>query len=164
MFCVSLSQPYFERVWWWNSHSQMGTWESFETPETSEFNCRGQNTSYLDVLCIIGNLSKCICQKWAHIGHLDICSTRYGKKKGRESNWQFDSWPLKVGNRINAGACSGMRYTVEKLSRRATSLFQTSFQSKVWAKSYDLAKFRESKPGQFRNSSLGVPGQKAIQT
>jgi hypothetical protein len=39
------------------------------------------------------------------MGHLDICSTRYGKKKGRESNWQFDSWPLKVGNRPNLGAC-----------------------------------------------------------
>jgi len=23
----------------------------------------------------------------------------YGQKKGRESNWQFDSRPLKVGNR-----------------------------------------------------------------
>ncbi len=24
---------------------KMGTWKSSETPETSEFNCRGQNTS-----------------------------------------------------------------------------------------------------------------------
>jgi hypothetical protein len=31
------------------------------------------------------------------MSHLDICSTRYRKKKGRESNWQFDSQPLKVG-------------------------------------------------------------------
>jgi hypothetical protein len=31
--------------------------------------------------------------------HLDICNTSYDKKKGRESNWQFDSRPLKVGNR-----------------------------------------------------------------
>jgi hypothetical protein len=30
---------------------------------------------------------------------LDICSPSYGQKKGRESNWQFDSRPLKVGNR-----------------------------------------------------------------
>jgi len=27
------------------------------------------------------------------------------KKKGRESNWQFDSRPLKVGNRPNPGVC-----------------------------------------------------------
>jgi hypothetical protein len=29
---------------------------------------------------------------------LNICSPSYGQKKGRESNWQFDSRPLKVGN------------------------------------------------------------------
>jgi hypothetical protein len=29
---------------------------------------------------------------------LDICSPSYGQKKSRESNWQFDSRPLKVGN------------------------------------------------------------------
>jgi len=28
----------------------------------------------------------------------DICSPSYGQKKGRESNWQFDSRPLKVRN------------------------------------------------------------------
>jgi hypothetical protein len=39
------------------------------------------------------------------MGHLDICSTSYGKKKGRESNWQFGSQPLKVGNRPNPGVC-----------------------------------------------------------
>jgi hypothetical protein len=33
------------------------------------------------------------------MNHLDICSTSYDKKKGRESNWQFDSRPLKVRNR-----------------------------------------------------------------
>jgi hypothetical protein len=38
-------------------------------------------------------------RKWPRIGHLDICNPSYGQKKGRESNWQFDSRPLKVGNR-----------------------------------------------------------------
>jgi len=38
-------------------------------------------------------------------GPLDICSTSYGKKKGRESNWQFDSRPLKIGSRLDLGAC-----------------------------------------------------------
>jgi len=47
---------------------------------------------------------KCRCPKWPHMSHLDICSTSYGRKKGRESNWQFDSWPLKVRNRPNSGA------------------------------------------------------------
>ncbi len=30
--------------------------------------------------------------------HLDTWNTSYGQKKGRESNWQFDSRPLKVEN------------------------------------------------------------------
>jgi hypothetical protein len=38
-------------------------------------------------------------RKWPRIGNLDICRPSYGQKKGRESNWQFDSRPLKVGNR-----------------------------------------------------------------
>jgi hypothetical protein len=30
--------------------------------------------------------------------YLDIWNTSYGQKKGQESNWQFDSQPLKVKN------------------------------------------------------------------
>jgi hypothetical protein len=41
------------------------------------------------------------------MGHLDICSTSYVQKKGRESNWQFDSRPLKVGNRPDLGVRRG---------------------------------------------------------
>jgi hypothetical protein len=59
--------------------------------------------------------------------------------------------------------CSdGVRHTVGKLLRKATSLLQTSSQSEVCAGSYELPKSRESKPGQFRDSSLGVLGIKAI--
>jgi hypothetical protein len=39
------------------------------------------------------------------MSHLDIFTTSYGKKKSRESNWQFDSRPQKVGNRPNPEAC-----------------------------------------------------------
>jgi hypothetical protein len=39
------------------------------------------------------------------MNHLDICSTSHGWKKGRESNWQFDSPPQKIGNRSDPGAC-----------------------------------------------------------
>jgi len=45
------------------------------------------------------------CPKWARITHLDIWNTSYGQKKGRESNWQFDSRPLKVKNRPDLLAC-----------------------------------------------------------
>jgi hypothetical protein len=37
--------------------------------------------------------------------HLDICNTRYGQNKGRESNCQFDSQPRNVGNRPDSLTC-----------------------------------------------------------
>jgi hypothetical protein len=43
--------------------------------------------------------------KWPRMSHLDICNTSYGWKKGRESNWQFDSRPQKIRNRRNPGVC-----------------------------------------------------------
>ncbi len=39
------------------------------------------------------------------MSHLDICNTSYGNKKGRDSNCQFDSQPLKVGNQLDPGVC-----------------------------------------------------------
>jgi hypothetical protein len=80
------------------------TWKSRElessgTPKCLELDNKGQNTSPWGVLGVIGKVSKCRFPKWPRIGHLDICSPSYGQKKGRESNWQFDSRPLKVGNR-----------------------------------------------------------------
>jgi hypothetical protein len=68
-----------------------GSLESSGTPENSEHNCRGQNTLHWGVLYIIEKVLKCRCPKWPHMSHLDICSPSYGQKKGRESNWQFDS-------------------------------------------------------------------------
>jgi hypothetical protein len=65
---------------------EMGTWESFGTFKTLKFYCRCQNTLHWGVPYIIRKLSKCRCRKWACMGHLDIYSTCYGKKKGRESN------------------------------------------------------------------------------
>jgi hypothetical protein len=60
---------------------------------------RGQNSMDCGVLYIIEKILERRCLKWSRIAHLDIWNTSYGQKKGRESNWQFDSWPLKVGNR-----------------------------------------------------------------
>jgi hypothetical protein len=84
---------------------EMGTWESFGTFKSSEFNCKGQNTSHWGVFYMIRKISKCICPKWARMTHLDIYNTSYGQKKGRESNWQFDSRPWKVRNRPDSFAC-----------------------------------------------------------
>jgi len=82
-----------------------GTWESSGTPENSERDFRGQNIFHWGVFYTVGKVLKCTCPKWPRMSHLDICSTSYGRKKGRESNWQFDSRPLKVRNQPDPGVC-----------------------------------------------------------
>ncbi len=78
---------------------KVGDLESAGTLECLGFDIKAQNTSHWGVLGVIGKVSKRRYLKWPCIGHLDISSPSYGQKKGRESNWQFDSRPLKVGNR-----------------------------------------------------------------
>jgi len=66
---------------------------------------------------------------------------------------RIDPIPVCVG---------GVRHTVGKLSTSAIGLFQTSSELKVGARSYECPKSRESKPGHFRDYTLGVPGKSAI--
>jgi hypothetical protein len=96
----NLSQPYFGQVWGWSP--TLGKSEDLEpsgTPECSELDSKAQNTSHWSVFGVIEKVLKRKYRKWPRIAHLDICRLSYGQKKGRESNWQFDSWQLKVGNR-----------------------------------------------------------------
>jgi hypothetical protein len=78
---------------------KVGDLESSRTPECLNFDRKAQNYSHWGVLDFIRKVLKRTYQKWPRIGHLNICSPSYGQKKGRESKWQFDSRPLKVGNR-----------------------------------------------------------------
>jgi hypothetical protein len=101
-----LSQPHFERVWGWDSHfPKWGTWSPPRLPKLQSSIARVKTPRIATFFYIIGKLLSCRCRKWARMSHLDICSTTYGKKKGRESNWQFNPRPLKVGNRPNLSAC-----------------------------------------------------------
>jgi hypothetical protein len=102
--------PRVQRVWEHEpSHSQVnsnvGSWSPKRILEFSEHNFRGQNSSPRKVFYITGNLLKHRCLKWARIAHLKICNTSYGQKRGRESNWKFDSRPLKVKNRPDSLVC-----------------------------------------------------------
>ncbi len=72
--------------------------ESSETPKCLGFNSKAQNTSHWGVLGVIIKVLKRRYRKWPRLGHVDICNPSDGQKKGRESNWQFDSRPLKVRN------------------------------------------------------------------
>jgi hypothetical protein len=100
-----MSQPHFGQSVRMRLTPKSGNLKSSRTPATSELNSRRQNTSPWGVLYTVGKFLKCRCPKWPHMNHLDICSPSYGQKKGRESNWQFDSRPLKVGNRPFPDVC-----------------------------------------------------------
>jgi hypothetical protein len=78
---------------------ESGKMESSGTLKNLELDLRGQISSHLNVLDLIGKILKSRCSKWPRMSHLDIYSPSYGQNKGRESNWQFDSRPLKVRNR-----------------------------------------------------------------
>jgi hypothetical protein len=148
------------------SHSQVNphvrSWSPKRTLESSQHHCKGQNSSPWKVIYIIGKLLKRRCLKWARIAHFDIWNTSYGQNKGRESNWQFHSRPLKVGNRPDFLACRWRATYLGKLLTRATTLLQTASQSEVCTRSYAPPKLRESQLWEFRDSHLEVSRQKAI--
>jgi hypothetical protein len=103
---------------------------------------------------------KCKCPKWPRMSHLDICNTSYGRKKGWESNWQFDSRPLEVGNRPDSGACRWSATHPWKDLEESYNFGLDLILIWVGASNYERPKSRESKPRQFRDSTLGVPGKK----
>ncbi len=91
------------REWTLTLPRELPLWElEFQwTPKSSKSNYRGQNSLDWGVSYIIGKLLERKCLKWARMTHLDIWNTSYDQKKGRESNWRFDSRPLKVKNWLN---------------------------------------------------------------
>jgi hypothetical protein len=97
---IKVSQPHFGQVWGWSpTLGKVEDLESSETPECSELDSKAQNTLHWGVFGVIGKVLERRYWKRPRIVHLNICSPSYGQKKGRESNWQFDSRPLKFGNR-----------------------------------------------------------------
>jgi len=97
--CHNVATPLWPSVGVKPNTSKVGDLESSEIPECLEFDSMAQNTLDWGVLGVIGKVLKRRYRKWPRIGHSDICSPSYGQKKGQESNWQFDSRPLKVENR-----------------------------------------------------------------
>jgi hypothetical protein len=96
---------------------------------------------------------------------LDICSPSCGQKKGRESNWQFDSRPLKVGNRPVPDVRSESATWLESPLRR----LQLWFRPRPDRRSGRGAMTSQSPgtltgivSGQLRDSISGVPGKSDI--
>jgi hypothetical protein len=145
-----LSQPHFGQVWGWSpTLGKVEGLESSGTPECLELNSKAQNISHWGVLGVIGKVLKRRYRKWLRIGHSDICSPSYGQKKGRESNWQFDSRPLKVGNRPLPDVALKSATRCWKARERATFFIQDSSRSEFRARSYGRSKSRESSRDHF---------------
>ncbi len=111
----------------------------------------------------IGKVLKRRYRKCPRIGNSDICSPSYGQKKGRESNWQFDSRPLKVGNRP-------LPDVVLKSATRRWKVLDESYNIdlglvpiQVWGEELWPFKVPGVQPGHFRDSILRVPTKCAIQ-
>jgi hypothetical protein len=97
--------PTLREVWGRHSHSRK--WDLGVLRGSRKFKARLQGSKHLalSVLYTIEKVLKFTCPKWPCMSHLDICSTSYDWKKGRESNWEFDSRPQKVKNQPNPGVC-----------------------------------------------------------
>jgi hypothetical protein len=99
----------WENVTGWTStlQSELPLWElkSQWIPKSSKSNYKGQNPLDWRIFYNIEKILELKCLKWVHMTHLDTLNTSYGQKKSQESNGQFDSRPLKVGNRPNFLVC-----------------------------------------------------------
>jgi hypothetical protein len=160
-YMCHMSQPYFGQVWGWSpTLGKSEDLESSGTPECLEFDNKAKNTSHYNVLGVIGKVLKRRYRKWPRIGHLDIYSPSYGQKKGRESNWQFDSRALKAWN----GLLPDLR--IESAIRRWKDLAEGyKFGSDLIAirlRSRELwaPKFPGLHPGQFWDN-FGTPTQES---
>jgi hypothetical protein len=133
--------------------------ESSGTPAISEFDSRGQNTLPWGVLYTVGKVLKCRCPKWPRMSHLDICSPSYGQKKGRESNWQFDSRPLEVGNRPLLDICrwSAMKHWKALEESYNFGLDLTPIGG--WSQELWMSKVPGVQPGIVSGLLLGSPGK-----
>jgi hypothetical protein len=158
-----MSQPHFGQVWGWSpTLGKVGDLESSGTPECLELNNKAQDTSHWVVIGVIGKVLKRRYRKWPRIGHSDICSPSYGQKKGRESNWQFDSWSLKVGNRLFSNVALGfVTWRWKDLNEGYN--FGLDLVT-IGLHSQELWPFKVPgvQPGQFRDSISGVPTKCAI--
>jgi hypothetical protein len=139
-----------------------GNLESSRTPENSEPELKGQNTSHWGVLGVIGKVLKCRCLNWPRIGHLDICSPSYGQKKDRESNWQFDSRPLKVRNRPFSDVCSGSATWRWKDLEESYNFGLNLVPIRAWGEKWWMPKVSGVQTGTVRDSTLGVPRKRVI--
>jgi hypothetical protein len=149
-------------VWGWSPHSQKWEFGVIRDPKNSKFELKGQNTSHWGVFGVIEKVLKCNYLNWPCIGHLDICSPSYGQKKGRESNWQFDSWPLQVGNRLFFSDVRWQCVTWRWKALEDSYNFDSNLVLiRAWSEKLWMPKIPEVQTGTISGLHLGSPEKKS---
>jgi hypothetical protein len=147
-------QPHFGQVWGWNSHSQ-----SWGLPETQSL-IAGVKTPRIGMFLILLERSWNVDVQNGLTWVIWTSATQVmGKRRAGSQIGSLTPDHKKSGIDPIPTCDGGVRHGVGKHSRRATRLVWTSSRLEVEARSYDGPKSRESKLGQFRDSTLGVPGQ-----
>jgi hypothetical protein len=135
--------------------------ESSGTPKNSEDDLRGQISLPWCVLYINEKLWKRRCPKWSRIGHLDIYNPSYGQKKGRKSNCQFDSRPLKVRNRPLPDVTSRSVTRRWKVLNESYNFGLKLIPIQVRGEELWPSKVPGLQPGRVSGLQLGSPGKKS---
>jgi len=94
------------------------------------------------------------------MSHLDICNTSYGRKKGRESNCQFDSRPLKVENRPDSSACRWSATHRWKALKESYNFSLNFVLIRAQGKKLWTSKVPEVQTGTVSRLHFGSPGKK----
>jgi hypothetical protein len=152
-------QPHFGQVLGWSpTLGKVGDLESSGIPECLKLDSKVQNTSHWGVLGVIEKMVlKHRYRKWLRINHLDICSASYGQTKGRESNWQFDSRPLKVENRPLLDIWFESAKWRWKDLNEGYNFVLDLVAIGLYSRGLWMFKVPKIQPGQFRDSISGIP-------
>jgi hypothetical protein len=156
----SMSQPHFGlSVRMKLTLPKVGTWSPPGLPKTQS-SIAGVKTPRIGVFFISIERSKCKCPKWPRMSHLDICSPSYGQKKGRESNWQFDSRHLKVRNQPLPDVCRWSAIGHWKALEESYNFGLDLTLIGGWSQEIWMSKILGVQPRTISGLLLGSPGKK----
>jgi hypothetical protein len=150
-----------------NSHVE--SWSPERTLESSERDCRGQNSSPRRVPYINGKLLKCRCLKWLALliwtsKTQVMAKRRPGSSSNSRESASFDSRPLEVRNRPKILGCRQRATYRWKALDESYNFASKALRSELCTRSYAPSKSRDSQLAGFRDSRagvLGVPGEKS---
>jgi hypothetical protein len=161
-FLVSVATPLWAKCEGEAHTPKSGKLESYGTTENSELDCRGQTPRIWAFLVSLESSWSVDVQNGLAWAIWTSETQVMGKRRAGSQTGSLTPDHYKSGIDLFPMCALRVRHGVGKLSSRATSLVQTSSRSEVGARSYEVPKSRESKPGQFRDSTSGVPGKRAI--